>query len=590
MTPDMWLIGSPRAAARMRVGCSRAYTVGNVLGAAPRRWALPLTLTVSEDRGRQGENLAAVALRPHRHLEGIAVITCDDAAEFAFQRLRPRAPPRGDRSYGGGELSSWPQEVQTRGVAEDGVRGGRLSRGLPLAGLAVRQGLGRVAGKLSRDEQKKLDRFTREAERYVAVLGDMKGVAMKVGQLLSFLDAGAIPEQHRAAYQQIVGALQADAPPMPFETVRDVLERELERTVDEAFAWIGERPMAAASIGQVHAAHLPDGREVVVKVQYPGVGDAIRADLQNTELIASFARLGAKLSPIRMTADPTAIAEEISERVTEELDYRIEAANQTEFRAHYDGHSYIRIPEVVPDLSTERVLVMDQHDGLRWTAALEQSQELDDTWGEVIYRFVYGSLYELGAFNADPHPGNYLFHADGGVTFLDFGCVKRFSPEQIVEVRRLSRAVFDDDAETTFHCFQELGCIPPESKLQPQRVFDWWAPIWDPGRSAEPFTFAPEFAASTLERNFDALGEWGDVVRGMGIGPESKDWLSLTRIQVGLYSVLGALRATCDWRAVHHELMRGDPPQTDLGRQHRTWKAARTPRSGGDPSISSGSP
>lgn len=175
--------------------------------------------------------------------------------------------------------------MQTRAVAKDGIRNGRLSRALPLAGLAVQQGVGRVAGKLTRDEQKRLDRFTREAERYVAVLGDMKGVAMKVGQLLSFLDAGAVPDQHRAAYRQIIGALQADAPPMSFETVRDVIERELEAPVDDVFAWIGERPMAAASIGQVHAANLPDGREVVVKVQYPGVGDAIRADLENCELM-----------------------------------------------------------------------------------------------------------------------------------------------------------------------------------------------------------------------------------------------------------------------------------------------------------------
>lgn len=476
-------------------------------------------------------------------------------------------------------------------MAEDGIRDGRLSRGLPLAGLAVRQGLGRVAGKLTRDEQNKLDRFAREAERYVAVLGDMKGVAMKVGQLLSFLDAGAIPEQHRAAYQQIVGALQADAPPMPFETVRDVLELELEHPVEETFAWIGERPLAAASIGQVHAAHLPDGREVVVKVQYPGVGDAIRADLQNTELMASFARLGMKLSPIRVSADPTTIAEEVTVHITEELDYRIEAANQNEFRSHYEGHPFIRIPAVVPELSTERVLVMDQHDGLRWTAALEQPQELKDTWGEVIDRFVFGSLYDFGTFNADPHPGNYLFHDDGGVTFLDFGCVKRFSPEQVDALHRISQSVFEDgDAEVMFRCFQDLGCIPRGSKLDPQRVFDWWAPIWDPGLGAQPFTFTPEFAAGVMERNFDPLGEWGDVSRGMGIRRESKDWTFLTRIQVGLYSVLGALRATCDWRAVHDELRRGDPPQTNLGRRHQTWKAARTHRSGADPSIRSESP
>jgi predicted unusual protein kinase regulating ubiquinone biosynthesis (AarF/ABC1/UbiB family) len=462
-------------------------------------------------------------------------------------------------------------------VADDDIRRGRLARGVPLAGLAVRQGLGRAAGRLTRDEQKKLDRFTREAERYVAVLGDMKGVAMKVGQLLSFLDAGAIPDEHRAAYQQIVGALQADAPPMPNESVRDVLERELERPPGEVFTWIGERPMAAASIGQVHAARLPDGRDVVVKVQYPGVGDAIRADLRNTELIASFARFGAKLSPIRVTADPAAIAEEVTERISEELDYRIEAANQTAFRSHYDGHPFIRIPEVVSELSTERVLVMDHHDGLRWTAALEQPRDLKDRWGEVVYRFVFGSLYDVGAFNADPHPGNYLFHDDGGVTFLDFGCVKRFSPEQVTAIRRISQSVFDDgDADAMFRCFVDLGCIPRTTRLQPQRVFDWWAPIWDPGRGTEPFAFTSDFAAWVLERNFDAFGEWRDIARGMGIGPESKDWTFLTRIQLGLYSVLGALRATADWRAVHEELRRGDPPQTDLGRKHRAWRAART--------------
>ena len=461
-------------------------------------------------------------------------------------------------------------------VADDGIRRGRLARGLPLAGLAVRQGIGRVAAKLTRDEHKNLERFTREAERYVAVLGDMKGVAMKVGQMLSFLDAGALPDQYRTAYRQIMGALQANAPPMGFETVRVVLERELGRSVGEMFASIDERPLAAASIGQVHAARLPDGRAVVVKVQYPGVGEAIRADLENTELIASFAAMAMKLSPIRVTAEPTVIAEEIGERITEELDYRIEAANQAAFSAHYHGHPFIRIPAVVPELSTQRVRVMDRHEGDTWTAALDQPQDRKNTWGEVIYRFVFGSLYDFGEFNADPHPGNYLFHDDGGVTFLDFGCVKRFSPDQVAAMRRISQSVFaDKDADALFQCFVDLGCIPRRTKLQPQRVFDWWAPIWDPGQGAEPFTFTPEFAAWVMERNFGAFGEWSDIARGMGIGRESKDWTFLTRIQLGLYSVLGALRATCDWRAVHDELRIGAASGTQLGQQHNTWKAAR---------------
>lgn len=459
-------------------------------------------------------------------------------------------------------------------VADDGIRRGRVARGLPLAGLAVRQAAGRVAGKLTRDEQKQLDRFTREAERYVAVLGDMKGVAMKVGQLLSFLDAGAIPEQYRAAYQQIVGTLQADAPPMPFETVREVIERELGRPATEAFAWIGERPMAAASIGQVHAAHLLDGREVVVKVQYPGVGEAIRADLENVELLTSLVHLGAKLAPFKVAADPRVVAEEISERVGEELDYRIEAANQIEFADFYAGHPFIRIPAIVPELSTERILVMDEHDGLRWNAALEQPQTLKDTWGEVINRFVYGSLYGFRAFNADPHPGNYLFHEDGGVTFLDFGSVKRFTLEQLDILHRVAQALFvDHSPDDLYRCWVDAGFLPPKSKLRPQRLYDWWLPIWGPVGEQQPFTFSPEFAASVIERNFDALGEWGDVVRSTGIGERSKDFTMLTRIQLGLYSVLGALRATADWRAIEDELLRGGPPSTELGRRHAAWLA-----------------
>jgi len=149
-------------------------------------------------------------------------------------------------------------------------------------------------------------------------------------------------------------------------------------------------------------------------------------------------------------------------------------------------------------------------------------------------------------------------------------------------MRRISQPVFDDhDADALFQCFMDVGCIPRSSKLDPQRVFDWWAPIWDAARGEQPFTYTPEFAAWAMERNFDAFGEFGDVVRGMGITAEAKDWVFLTRIQVGLYSVLGALRATRDWRAVHDELMRGDPPQTDLGRQHRAWQSATTPPGGG---------
>ena len=280
--------------------------------------------------------------------------------------------------------------------------------------------------------------------------------------------------------------------------------------------------MAAASIGQVHAAHLARRARGRGQGAVPGrrrrdpgrprqhrAPRVVRRARQPSSRRSGSTARSAAPSPRRSPSASPRSSTTASRRPT-----------RPSSPTHYRDHPFIRIPEVVPELSTERVLVMDEHDGLRWTAALEQPQELKDTWGEVIYRFVYGSLYDFGAFNADPHPGNYLFHDDGGVTFLDFGCVKRFSRDQIAvhaprsvergvrrrRRRRRARPVL----RRTSHL------IPRDTKLTPQRLSrlvraDLGA---RPGRT-QPFTFTPEFAALVIERNFDPLGEWGDVVRGI---------------------------------------------------------------------------
>ncbi len=159
------------------------------------------------------------------------------------------------------------------------------------------------------------------------------------------------------------------------------------------------------------------------------------------------------------------------------------------------------------------------------------------------------------------------------MSFLDFGCVKRFSEDQIAALRRMAEAmvVGGGDVDALYQCFVDLHFVTAGSKVDKQRLFDWWAPIWDPSRGEQPFTFTPEFAASVIARNFDALGEWGDVVRRVGLGQDSKDWTFLTRIQVGLYSVLGALRSTRDWRVIQDEIVFGAPPTTALGHAHAAW-------------------
>ncbi|HXN37994.1 MAG TPA: AarF/UbiB family protein, partial [Solirubrobacteraceae bacterium] len=184
--------------------------------------------------------------------------------------------------------------------------------------------------------------------------------------------------------------------------------------------------------GQVHEARLRDGREVAVKIQYPGVADAIRADLKNAELLAAFVSLVfGGLSPRKLSFDLRGVARELSVRIAEELDYRLEAAYQAEFAEHYCGHPFIHVPEVVAELCTGRVLTQQLARGLCWSDALDAGQKLRDQWAEAIHRFAYGSYKRIYLFNADPHPGNYLFHEDGSVSFLDFGCVKRFRREQV---------------------------------------------------------------------------------------------------------------------------------------------------------------
>lgn len=223
----------------------------------------------------------------------------------------------------------------------------------------------------------------------------------------SFLDLDLVPEQYRGAYRAALAVLQADAPPMPEASARAVVESELGRPLDDVLAWFAPMPMAAASIGQVHAAHLHDGREVAVKVRYPGAAEAVAADLANADLLVALARTGLRLlGPLAPKADPRAIVEEVRDRVLEELDYEQEAANQAELADRYAGHPDVRIPAVIPELSTTKVLTQELDDGMRWSAALSASAHDRHRWALVIDRFFFESIHVHGACNADPHPGN----------------------------------------------------------------------------------------------------------------------------------------------------------------------------------------
>lgn len=441
----------------------------------------------------------------------------------------------------------------------------RLARTVPLAGLAGRTAGEAVVAALRKrlTGEDSAEFHERTSERYAAMLGHSKGVLMKAGQVLSFVALGSlVPPERQRVYQAAMARLQADAPPMAPELASAVVEAELGAPPEEVFAEFDPQAFAAASIGQVHAARLTDGRRVAVKVQYPGVDQAIRADLDNTELLATFLQLVGAIMPGSSRLDVRELAREVAARIGEEIDYRIEATHQSDFADAYRDHPFIRIPEVVPQLSTRRVLTMDLAEGMRWSQAVAADQQSRDRWGEVIYRFALGSLRMVGMFHADPHPGNYLFHDDGAVTFLDFGCVNRFSTAQIALMQRVVAAAIADDAAALWDAFVEIGFLTASDAPTPAELLHWYRDKLQPLLAEQPFTYTPEYAASMVAGIFARRGAAGSVMRRFEL---PREYVFLSRIDLGLTALLAELEATGPWAAIRSEWDENGPPATEIG-------------------------
>ena len=299
-------------------------------------------------------------------------------------------------------------------VAREKIPTSRVRRtatvGRLAAGEAVKQ-FGTRAANVTRSEEAGQEALARRqvetAKQIVAVLGTMKGAAMKLGQVMSFLDVGLVPEEYREEFQQELAKLRDAAPKVSFKQMRKVIEDDLEEPVGEIFETFDEEPIAAASIGQVYRATLREGpaalatgsRAVAVKVQYPGVAAAVRADMQNLDMIM---RLLKRMTP---QLDVKAIANEIRDRIGEELDYELEAQNQRSLARIFEGHPFIVVPEVVSSLSRERVLVSELVHGVGFEELKGYSQEQRDRIGEIVFRFFLGCLYRHRQFSGDPHPG-----------------------------------------------------------------------------------------------------------------------------------------------------------------------------------------
>jgi predicted unusual protein kinase regulating ubiquinone biosynthesis (AarF/ABC1/UbiB family) len=448
----------------------------------------------------------------------------------------------------------------------DKIPTSRARRTATVATLAATEAVkqfGTRAANVTRGEQASEEAMARRqletAKQIVAVLGTMKGAAMKLGQVMSFLDVGLVSEEHRDEFQQELAKLRDAAPTVSFKQMRRVIEEDLEEPISKVFASFEEEPVAAASIGQVYRARLADdGREVAVKVQYPGVAGAVRADLQNLEMLM---RLAKRMTP---GLDVKAIAEEIKERIAEELDYELEAQNQRALARIFAGHPFIVVPDVVSELSRERVLVSEFVTGVGFEEVKTRSQAERDRLGEIIFRFFLGCLYRHRQFSGDPHPGNFLLQEDGRVAFLDFGLFKRMTPEAVELELACQRAVVEGDAITLHELLAASGFLPEPERVDPDHLLAfirdaiWWYTTAD-----ETVKLTPEIATQVMIESSDPRSSHFREMRHQDMRPEH---LFGRRMEMLTLAVLSQLRAAANWHRIAREWMYGDEPVTELGR------------------------
>jgi predicted unusual protein kinase regulating ubiquinone biosynthesis (AarF/ABC1/UbiB family) len=413
-------------------------------------------------------------------------------------------------------------------------RVGRLAR---LAALGARAGVSLLAG----DDR---ERGAVAAEHAARVLGNLRGLAAKVGQMASYVD-GLVPPEHAGAFEASLKALRSQAPTSSPSEIRAVVEEELGAPVDRLFAEWTDVPIASASIGQVHAARLEDGREVAVKVQHPGIGRAVESDLANAAILESLAGIaGGK------RFDARAMLEVVRARFREELDYAHEAASLTHFARLHAGDEAVRVPELVADRSSRRVLTTELARGLSFDEACAAPERERAAWAGTMWRFVFKGTLVGGVLNADPHPGNYVFHEAGQVTFLDYGCTQPLGERRARAVGVHRAALARDEAAFARAVANMVASKPgPLEDLAVRYTRDCFKPLFD-----SPYRVTKRFAGSLV----GGMREMALVARKL---PDAQfftmppEMVFINRLQFGFYSVLARLDVEVDYAAVERDFI-----------------------------------
>jgi predicted unusual protein kinase regulating ubiquinone biosynthesis (AarF/ABC1/UbiB family) len=412
---------------------------------------------------------------------------------------------------------------------------GRLSRIANLASMGVKAG-----ASLLKDNEGK-----NAAEHAAEVLGTMRGLAAKVGQMASYVD-GVVPEGQRDAFEGALKKLRSMAPTSDPSEVRAVLESSFDQRMEELFAEWDDKPLASASIGQVHRARLHDGTEVAVKVQHPGVEEAVESDLSNAALLERMvaATAGARFQTKQWL-------EVIRARFREELDYALEGERQRRFAALHEGDPQIRVPRVVASHTAKRVLTTEFVRGVDFEDAQRAPEFVRRQWAEALWRFVFKGTLVGGVFNADPHPGNYIFREDGTVAFLDYGCVQEIPPENQKNALRVHRAALAGDRAAFHRASMELMSMkagPLADKALEYMDLNY-QPLFE-----TPFRVTKPYAAQMVER----MTEMAKMARTL---PEEHfftmppEMFFINRLQFGFYSVLARLDVEADYKGTEEAFL-----------------------------------
>jgi len=395
----------------------------------------------------------------------------------------------------------------------------------------------------------------RTAEQLFKTLGELKGGAMKFGQALSVLES-ALPEEMAAPYREQLTRLQDSAPPMPTQTVREILAEDLGEDWKQRLVWLDGAPTAAASIGQVHEGRWHDGRRVAVKVQYPDAGEALMADLR------TLARAARAIGPLIPGVEMKPLVEEVQARAREELDYELEAEAQREFARAFRDDPHIVVPDVVA--VGPRVLVTEWLDSAGSLASIiaDGTRAERDHYGEIFTRFLFSGPARTGLLHADPHPGNFRVIPDddgapGRIGVLDYGAVARLPQRGLPEpMGKLISLCAAGDGEALMAGLREEGFLKDRIRVEPQLLMDYLAPFVDP-TLVERFRFSREWMREQFQRINNPRDPAYTVSIKLNLPPS---YVLIHRTWLGGVGVLSQLEAEAPFRAIMQEFLPGFTP------------------------------